>query len=94
MKEIKLEMKGTYEEIVEYIRDNFDITEPTTFIFTKIVKTNAKMRKLAKFKNIYEYETEGSIKLNDNSHKENLFKKTCLNQIGQSYVNFDRYGID
>ena len=94
MKEIKLDIKGTYEEIVEFIRDNFNIQEPTTFTFAKIVKTNAKQRKLKQFKNVYEYETEGIIKLNDNNHKENLFKKVCLTKVGQGYVNFEKYGID
>ena len=94
MKEIKLELKGTYEEVVEFIRDNFDIKEPTIFTFTKIMKTNAKMRKLAKYKNVYEYEVESNIKLNDNNHKENLFKKVCVGAIGQGYVDFAKYGID
>lgn len=53
MKIIKLEFKKTYEEMVEYIHDNYDIEEPTTFEFTKIVKTNAKMRRLAKYARLY-----------------------------------------
>ena len=39
MKEIKLENKGTYEEIVRFICKNYNIEEPTKFIFTKIVET-------------------------------------------------------
>ncbi len=93
MKEIKLEIKGTYEEIVKYINENYDIEEQTLFTFTKIVKTNAKMRRLSQYKNVYEYETEGFIKLNDNNHKENLFRKVCLPSIG-GYVDFNKYGID
>lgn len=96
MKIIKLEFKKTYEEMVEYIHDNYDIEEPTTFEFTKIVKTNAKMRRLAKFKGVYEYETLGIINLNDNKHKENLFKKVCLPSFGGSYTQnyMSSMGID
>lgn len=93
MKEIKLEIKDTYENVVEYINKNFDVTEPTIFIFTKIVKTNAKMRKCPKYNNFYEFETEGKITLNDNNHKRNLFNKVCLNG-GTRYVDFAKMGID
>lgn len=94
MKEIKLEIKDTYENIVNYINSNFDIKEPTKFVFTKIVETNAKMRKRKEYKNIYSYETEGSIILNDNNHKNNLYKKVCLPNIGTKYVDFAKMGID
>ena len=96
MKEIKLEIKGTYEEIVEFIRNNYDIVEPTKFIFTKIVETNAKMRRLSKYKNVYEFEKEGFIALNDNAHKENLFKKVCIPKINYGYSQeyMARMGID
>jgi hypothetical protein len=96
MKEINLEKKGTYEEMVEYIREQFDIQEPTIFKFTKIVETNAKMRRTKEYKNIYKYETEGFIKLNDNNHKENLFKKVVFNNNNYytSREYFAKMGID
>lgn len=94
MKEIKLEKKGTYEEMVRFIYNNYDITEPTKFIFTKVVETNAKMRRRAIYKNVYKYEVEGQITLNDNNHKENLFRKICSPQIGTRYVDFAAMGID
>lgn len=94
MKEIKLENKGTYEEMVEYIYKNYDIEEPTKFIFTKVVETNAKMRRRSKYKGVYSYETQGEIILNDNNHKKNLFNKVCIPQIGTRYVDFAAMGID
>ncbi len=93
MKELKLEIKDTYENIVEYIYNNLDITEPTKFIFTKIINTNAKMRRRKEFKNIYSFEKEGYIILNDNNHKNNLFKKVCL-PSNSGYVDFEKFGID
>ena len=56
MKEIKLEKKGTYEEMVRFIYKNYEITEPTKFIFTKVVETNAKMKRRTKNKNVYKSE--------------------------------------
>ena len=53
MKEINLEMKMTYEDMVRYIRENYEIEEPTIFKFIKIVETNANMRRLKKYKDIY-----------------------------------------
>ena len=54
------------------------------------------MRRLAKFKGVYEYETLGIINLNDNKHKENLFKKVCLPSFGGSYTQdyMSSMGID
>ena len=72
----------------------FEAEEPTKFIFTKIVETNAKMRRRAIYKNVYKYEVEGQITLNDNNHKENLFRKICSPQIGTRYVDFAAMGID
>lgn len=94
MKEIKLEIKDTYENIVRHIYNNYDIVEPTKFAFTKIMNTNAKMRNKKEFKNVYSYEIEGTIILNDNTHKRNIFKKVCLPKIGQDNINFDSLGID
>lgn len=96
MKEIKLENKGTYEEIVEFIYKNYDITEPTKFVFTKVVETNAKMRRRAMYKNVYKYEVEAQITLNDNNHKENLFRKVCIPtmKFGYTTEDFRRNGID
>lgn len=96
MKEIKLENKGTYEEIVEFIYKNYDIVEPTKFVFTKVVETNAKMRRRKEYKNIYKYEVEGQIILNNNNHKENLFRKVCISQVKYGYTaeDFERNGID
>ena len=96
MKEIKLEMKGKYEDVVEYINKNIEIEEPTTFLFTKIVETNAKMRRRKEYKNIYSYEVEGKITLNDNNHKNNLYRKVCLPTPKYSYTaeDFAMYGID
>ena len=94
MKEIKLEIKDTYENVVEYIYNNYSIEEPTKFIFTKVVKTNSKMRRRKEYKNIYSYELEGTIILNNDNHKKNLFKKICLPVVGPQYINFDEMGID
>lgn len=94
MNEIKLEIKDTYENVVKYIYNNYDIMKPTAFLFTKIVNTNSKMRKKKEFKNVYSFETDGIIILNDNNHKKNLFKKVCMPSIGQGYVDFDKLGID
>ena len=96
MKEINLEMKMTYEDMVRYIRENYEIEEPTIFKFIKIVETNAKMRRLKKYKDIYKYETEGIIKLNYNNHKENLFKKVCLPKASYGFTkeDFERLGVD
>ena len=94
MKEIKLEEKGTYEEVVEHIYNNYTITEPTKFSFTRIVNTNAKMRRIKKFKDVYQFEEESHIILNDDNHKKNLYRKVCIPQIGQGYVDFERMGID
>lgn len=93
MKEIKLEIKDTYNNVVEFISRNFNITEPTKFTFTKVVETNAKMRRRAAYKNVYSYETESCIILNDNNHKDNLYKKVCLTG-GTQYVDFAKMGID
>lgn len=93
MKEIRLESKGTYEEIVEYIYQNYDITEPTKFTFTKVVRTNAKQRRRKEFKDVYQYEEEGTILLNDNNHKKNLLNKV-IGCVGSSYVDFNKWGID
>ena len=52
------------------------------------------MRRRAIYKNVYKYEVEGQITLNDNNHKENLFRKICNPQIGTRYVDFASMGID
>lgn len=54
------------------------------------------MRRLKKYKDIYKYETEGIIKLNDNNHKENLFKKVCLPKARYGFTkeDFERLGVD
>ena len=94
MKEIKLEIKDSYENVVSYINSNFDIEEPTKFTFIKIVETNAKMRRRKEYKNVYSYEVEGTVVLNDNNHKNNLYKKVCLPVVGTRYVDFNKMGID
>ena len=94
MKKINLDFKGEYESAVEFIRDNFTISEPTEFEFTRIFKTNAKQRKLKEFKNVYEYERPYTITLNNDDHKENLFKKVCVGTVGTKSVNFEAMGID
>lgn len=95
MKKIELEMKGTYDEIVEYIKNNYDIEEPTEFIFKKIVRTNAKMRRRKEYKNVYNYEVEGRITLNDNNHKMNLYKKVFFERkFSYTSSDFARNGID
>ena len=93
MRQIELEKKGKYEEMVEYIYNNYDIDEETNFNFTRIVETNAKMRRRKEFKNVYSYEVECTIHLNNNEHKKNLFKKVCMPE--RTYKpDFDRLGID
>lgn len=94
MKEIKLSKKGSYEEVVKLIYNNFTITEPTRFTFKKIVETNAKMRRYAKYKNVYEYEIESYIELNDENHKKNLYKKVCSHPIGGYTPDWNALGID
>lgn len=96
MKNVVIDKKAKYEEMVEFIYNNMVIDEPTIISFTKIVETNAKQRKLAKYKGIYEYEVAGQIVLQDENHKKNLYKKVCLPQIGGGYSNgyFTRMGID
>lgn len=94
MKKMKLTIKDTYENVVEYIYKHYDILEPTEFTFTKIVNTNAKMRRRKEFKNVYYFEKDGVIVLNNNIHKRNLFKKVCLAPLGGEVTDFEKYGID
>lgn len=95
MKEIKLEIVDTYENAVKHIYNNYEVTERTKFVYTRIVKTNAKMRRIKEFKNVYEFEEESCIILNDNKHKYNLYNKVCLPQpVGQGYVDFAAMGVD
>ena len=96
MKEIKLENKGTYEEMVRFIYKNYNIEEPTKFTFTKIVETNAKMRRREIYKNVYKYEVEDNIIINDNNHKENLYRKVCVPPLKFGYTaeDFIKNGID
>lgn len=94
MKVVELNFRGKYEDAVEYIYKNIKIEEPTEFKFTRIIETNAKMRKRAEFKNIYKYEVEGSLKLNDNNHAKNLYNKVFYSNFGTKYEDFERLGID
>lgn len=93
MKEEKLNFKGSYEEAVEYIYKNIDITEPIKFEFTEVIPVNAQMRRIPQFKGMYSYEKTGYVKLNDNNHKENLYRKVCIH-LGTQHTDFAAMGID
>ena len=97
MKEIKLEIKGSYKEVVEFINKNYNITEPTVFLFTQVKETNAKMRRYKEWKGIYKYEVDSHILLNDDNHKRNLYNKVCgttIKQWGYSQSYMARMGVD
>lgn len=91
MKQVKLNFKGTYEEAVDYIYHNISVKEPTEYEFTRVIEYNHKKRKYyGKSKGEFSY----TIKLNDNKHKENLYRKLNAPTYGYSQEYFEMMGVD